>query len=139
MSEVMKQLMAIALFALCGLTLSGCGGSPELLRATGKILKDGETFIPEDDENLQVCFIPISDDGTPPRNWYAAEVDQTQGTFYAAGGEKKGMPPGKYRVMVELKKDRKDLFKGKFDALNSPFVFEIDETSEPMVIDLAGI
>jgi hypothetical protein len=113
----------------------GCGDSG-LLRAKGQVVKNGEDFIPDDEENLQVCFIPITDDGKPPRNWYAAEVDQSTGAFYAAGAEKKGMPAGKYRVMVELKKKRKDVLGGKFDALKSPFIFEIDENSPPMIIDL---
>ena len=132
----MKQLIAIALVSSFAWILTGCGKGDQLIRARGKVVKNGEEFIPDDDESLQVCFIPITDDGKPPRNWYAAEVDPSTGAFYASGAEKKGMPPGKYRVMVELKKNRKDLLKGKFDALKSPFVFEIDDDSEPMVIDL---
>jgi hypothetical protein len=132
----MKLLPAFLLFVVSAIVLIGCGKSDTLLRAKGQVVKNGDVFIPEEDENLQVCFIPIADDGAPPRNWYAAEVDSTNGTFYASGGEKKGMPAGKYRVMVELKKNRKDLLKGKFDAQNSPFIFEVDEQSEPMVIDI---
>lgn len=45
--------------------------------------------------------------------------------------------PCKYRVVVELKKSRKNLLKGKFDSLNSPFIVEIDRNSKPIVIDLA--
>lgn len=132
----MKQLLTIAYIGAFTSLLLGCGNGDKLLRARGQVVKNGEDFIPDDEENLQVCFVPISEDGKPPRNWYAAEVDASTGWFYAAGAEKKGMPPGKYRVMVELKKNRKDLLGGKFDAFNSPFVFEIDDESTPMIVDL---
>lgn len=132
--------MRIVLVSILGLAVTfgtaGCGGGPKLLKAKGKVVKNGEDFAPDDGEGLQVCFIPIAEDKSPPKNWYAADVDQSTGYFTAAGGEYKGMPPGKYRVMVELKKNRKDLLKGKFDALNSPFVFEVDEGSELMVVDI---
>ena len=117
---------------------AGCGKKePKLLKAKGQVVKDGEDYIPDEEENLQVCFIPIAADMSPPRNWYAAEVDPATGSFYASGGEKKGMPAGKYRVMIELKRNRKDVLGGKFDSQNSPYVFDIDEKSELMVVDIA--
>jgi predicted small lipoprotein YifL len=119
---------------------AGCGTKgPKLLKAKGKVVKGGEDFTPDtaEGEGLQVCFIPIAADSSPPKNWYAAQVDQSTGYFVASGGEGKGMPKGKYRVMVELKKNRKDLLGGKFDALNSPYEFEVDENSELMVVDIA--
>jgi hypothetical protein len=48
------------------------------------------------------------------------------------------MPPGKYRVGVEVKKNRKDTLDGKFNAVNSPFVFEVDDGSELMIVDIAN-
>ena len=118
------------------LLLSGCGKSENLIRAKGQILKGGENLVPDDEENLQVAFIPIMPDLSPARNWYVAEVDQTTGSFYAAGGMKKGMPPGKYRVVIELLKKKKDLLKGQFDGENSPFIVEVDKNSEPMLLDI---
>ena len=99
-------------------------------------MKDGEDFVPGDEENLQVMLVPISEDSSPAKNFYYAEVNQETGSFYAAGAEKKGVPPGKYRVLVELKKNKKDLLKGKFYEMDSPFVFDIDDNSEPMVVDI---
>jgi|GEM_PF-2293779 len=130
------HLIPFLLICISAISLSGCGRSERLIRAKGQIVKNGEDFIPEDDENLQVCFIPVADDLSPPRNWYAAEVDPATGAFFAAGGQKNGMPPGRYRVMVELKKNRKDLLGGKLDSLNSPWIFEVDESSPLMVVDL---
>jgi hypothetical protein len=67
---------------------------------------------------------------------YCADVDQDTGTFVPDGAQKKGMPPGKYRVALQLKKKRVDLWNGRFDGENSPFVFDIDEDTEEIVIDL---
>ena len=134
----MRGYLVSMLILVIACTSAGCGSNgPKLLKAQGQVVKNGEDFIPEEGENLQVCFIPIAADLSPPRNWYAAEVDPATGSFYASGGEKKGMPPGKYRVMIELKRNRKDVLGGKFDSQNSPYVFEIDETSETMIVDIA--
>lgn len=135
----MNKLIILTLIFVTTLSQIGCGKKLNLIKAQGRVVKDGEDFIPEEDENLQVCFIPIQADLSPPRNWYAAEVDPTTGTFYAAGGEKKGMPPGKYRVMIELKKNRKDVLGGKFDSINSPFVVDVDKDSEEIVVDIAYV
>jgi hypothetical protein len=135
----MSKLTVLALIFVMTFSQIGCGKKDNLIKARGRVVKNGEDFIPAEDENLQVCFIPIQADLSPPRNWYAAEVDPATGTFYAAGGEKKGMPPGKYRVMIELKRNRKDLLRGKFDSNNSPFVFDVDKDSEEMVVDIAYV
>ena len=47
-----------------------------------------------------------------------------------------GVPPGKYRIAVELMKEKKDQFRGRFDADRSPFEVEIGEDDEEIVIDL---
>ena len=46
------------------------------------------------------------------------------------------MPPGKYRVAVELMKKKKDQFGGKFNEDKSPFVVEVDSKTPEIVIDL---
>ena len=135
----MRQLIALVVLVAVTFFVSGCGKKENLIRAKGRVVKDGADYIPDEEEDLQVCFVPIADDLSPPRNWYAAEVDPATGTFYAAGGQKNGMPPGKYRVVVELKRNRKDLLGGKFNSLNSPFVFDVDKDSEEMVVDIAYV
>ena len=135
----MQRLLTLSVVSLLAVFITtGCGKPNNLIRAKGQVVKNGENYRPDEDENLQVCFSPVADDFSPPRNWYAAEVDPATGAFYAAGGEKKGMPPGKYRVMIELKKNRKDLLGGKFDSLNSPYIFDVDPTSEEMIVDIGA-
>jgi len=114
---------------------SGCSKS-DLHRTQGRVLKGGEEFVPDEGENLQIGLMPITADGKAPKNYYFASVDQDTGTFFAAGPQLQGVPAGKYRVTVELMKQKKDQLGGRFDADNSPFIVEIDEGSEEIIVDL---
>ena len=120
---------------------AGFGGNKgqKLLKAKGRIVKEGEDFTANitEGESLQVCFIPVEQDLSSPKNGYTAQVDQSTGYFIASGVDGKGLPQGEYRVKVELKKNSKDVLDGRFDAVKSPYVFDIDEKSEPMVVDIA--
>ena len=133
----MRHCVTYSLLIAVIVVVTGCNKEPVLLKAKGKLLKGGVAFnAEEEDVGVQIAFVPVAADGSPPRNWYIAKVDQKTGTFVASGGHQKGMPPGKYKVAVELKRDRKDTLNGKFDALHTPFEFEVDEKSAEMVIDL---
>ena len=129
-----RFIMSIVVLAMA-LAGSGCGKT-NLHRTAGRVTKGGEDFIPPEGEYLQIALTPIPKDGKPPRNSYFASVDQTAGTFFAAGPQLQGVPPGKYRISVELMKQKKDQFGSRFDADRSPFVFDIDEDTEEIVIDL---
>jgi hypothetical protein len=130
----MPRLLTVIAVALTFFA-AGCGGDG-LLRTQGKLLKDGKPFVANEGEYIHVIFVPIRSDGKPPENHYVAEVDQSTGEFKPAGAQLKGMPPGKYRVAIELMKKRKDLLKGKFDEVNSPFVVDVDKDTKEIVIDL---
>lgn len=119
-------------FTLVG---SGCGKN-DLHRTRGRVTKGGEEFVPDEGENLQIALMPITSGGKPPKNYYYASVDQDTGTFFAAGPQLQGVPAGKYRVTVELMKQKKDQFRGRFDADKSPFVVDIDGTDDEIEIDL---
>jgi hypothetical protein len=119
-----------------GVCIGGCGDNEGLIRTKGRVVKNGTNFIPEEGEHLQIEFVPIPEDGKPPSMQYWAGIDQETGTFWPDGPMKKGMPPGKYRVSVELIRNKKDLFKGQFDPEISPFVFDIDEETDEIVLDL---
>ncbi len=49
---------------------------------------------------MRVTFVPILPDGKPPSDHYFAEFNPANGTFQSSGKDKKGMPPGKYRVAI---------------------------------------
>jgi hypothetical protein len=125
----------IALFLLCALALSGCGGDDKL-RARGRVVKGGAPFTVPEEEYVRVTFYPIPADGGRPNNTYVATYSNGDGTFQVVGADGKGLPPGKYRVSVEHERGRKDLFKGAYDAERSPFVFDVDSAGKEIVIDL---
>jgi len=131
----MQRVVFSTLLAAWAFATSGCGGDG-LLRTQCRLLKGGQPFIPKEGEYIQVTFVPISPDGKPPSDLYYADVDQATGTFRPAGKDRKGMPPGKYRVAVELMKKKKDQLGGKFNEDKSPFVFDFDSKTTEVVIDL---
>jgi hypothetical protein len=121
---------------LCLCLLSGCGGAGRL-NARGRIVKGGTPFTVPDTEYVRVTFFPVTADGKPPKNTYAATYNGADGTFRAVGPDGKGVPPGKYRIAVAHEgKRRNDLFRGAYDGDRSPFVFDVDARSGEIVIDL---
>jgi hypothetical protein len=130
----LRRLLAAAL--VLGLAVPGCGGGPQLLKTRGRVVKGGTPFLPGPGEFVRVTFVPLLPAGQPVGDYYVAEYDSKDGTFRVAGKDRRGMPPGKYRVAVELDRRRSDLLKGKFDAENSPFVFDVDGSTDEIVIDL---
>jgi hypothetical protein len=132
----MLRLFATAAVAV-GLCLSlGCGGGPKKLQTPGRVVMGGQPLLPKEGESVRVTFVPILPDGKPPSDHYFAEYDPEKGTFQSAGKDKKGMPPGKYRVAVEYKRNKKDVFDGRFDENKSPYVFDVDSSTKEVVIDL---
>jgi hypothetical protein len=130
-----RFLISSLVFALA-LTLAGCGDGR--LHTQGRLVKGGQAYIPSPDQGAMVAvmFVPIPPDGKPAHEFIIATVDQATGTFSAAGKDMKGMPPGKYRVAVQLLKKKQDLFHGKYDTEKSPFVFDIDANTKELVVDL---
>ncbi len=131
-----QQLFTLTAVVTLASMVSGCGGGPLMMRTEGQLLKGGEPFIAEEGQRIQITFVPITKDGKPPKNMFYADVDQETGTFVPDGAQKKGMPPGKYRVAVALMKKKVDLFNGKFDEQQSPFVVDVDEDTTEIIIDL---
>jgi hypothetical protein len=130
----MSRIIAAGAAALC-ILVTGCGEVK--LRTAGRLVKDGRPFVPKEGESVRVTFVPIPPDGSPPADHYFAEFNKADGTFHSSGKDRKGMPPGKYRVAVEYKnKNKEDTFGGKFDENRSPYVFDIDARTTEIVIDL---
>ena len=133
----MRRIVSAAALAagLC-LLAAGCGGDGKL-RTRGRVLKGGQPLLPKENESVRVTFVPILPDGKPPTDHYHAEFNPADATFQSAGKDKKGMPPGKYRVAVEYKRQKRaDMLGGAFDEDRSPFVFDIDARTPELVIDL---
>jgi hypothetical protein len=132
----MRRLLSwtVATALLC-LLVAGCGGNRKL-QTRGRLVRGGQPLLPKEDESVRVTFVPMLPDGKPPSDHYFAEFNPADATFQSAGKDKKGMPPGKYRVAVEYKQKRRDVFGGKFDENRSPFVFDVDSGTPEIMIDL---
>jgi hypothetical protein len=130
-----RFISAAALAAGLCLLAAGCGGDGKL-RTRGRLLKGGQPFLPKENESVRVTFVPILPGGSPPADHYFAEFNRADATFQSAGKDKKGMPPGKYRVAVAYKRQQRDVFAGVFDEDKSPFVFDVDSQTPEIVIDL---
>jgi hypothetical protein len=129
--------MRLYRFAVCALAVAlaaGCGSNQ--LTTRGRVVKGGAPFKPGPGEFVRVTFVPVLEAGKRAEDYYVAEYNAADGTFQVAGKDRKGMPPGKYRVAIELDKHRSDLLRGKFDAERSPFVYDVDAGTPEIVIDL---
>ncbi len=126
----------VMLIAAAGLCVATSGCADKKLKAKGRVLVKGQPLVLKEGEQLNVVFVPILPDGKPPKDHYWAIYNPDDGTFWAAGKDKEGLPPGKYRVAVAHKKNRQDLLNGAYDENNSKFVFDIDSESTEITIDL---
>jgi hypothetical protein len=118
------------------LALAACGCGSGLLTTRGRVVKNGAPFLPGPGEFVRVTFVPVPPDGKRAEDFYVAEYNPADGTFQVAGKDRRGMPPGRYRVAVELDRKRRDLLRGRFDADRSPFVYDVDASTPEIVIDL---
>lgn len=136
MGSEMRPLFGAGVLLLALLANGGCGAKDDLMPLRGRILKAGEKFETGNLEIMQIIFVPILPSGEPPRDHYYANVNDLDGTFVVAGKTGRGLPPGKYRVSLELMKQKKDQFHGRYDAVNSPYIFDVDQTTNEVVIDV---
>ena len=134
----MRYLTIILPTLLLSITLCGCDRSPVLHKVKGQVTLGGEPLIvdEDDEEHLSIKFVPINEDGSPPKNMFFAQVDNATGNFTAVGGQLKGVPAGTYRVSVELLRRKRDQFNGKYDSDNSPFTVDVETGKEFVIIDL---
>lgn len=91
-------------------TVAGCGGPPEkLVSVRGKVVKSGVPFkpkgdpklpLPPGDAGLTISFTHI--DGPRTGQDEPGTFDPTDASFEMIGIEGKGIPPGKYKVVVRI-------------------------------------
>jgi hypothetical protein len=122
--------LPIVLIGLCTL---GCSG-PSTIKANGRVLKGGTPFKLGEGEGLRIFFVPLEPTG-PGYDSYAAEFHK-DGTFQVKGKDGRGLPPGKYRVTLQLMKNKEDQFAGRFMGEKSPFLCEVRNASDEVVVDL---
>src|SRR5579871_1382184 len=131
----MHKTFAMVILA-AGFCFAATGCSDSKLKAKGRLLMKGQPFVLKEGESVNVVFVPIPPDGKPPRDHYWAVYNPEDGTFWAAGKDKQGLPPGKYRVAVAHQKGKHDLFNGAYDENRSTFVFDIDANTPEITVDI---
>jgi hypothetical protein len=132
----MRSLAFVVAVVAVGLLVSGCGDSGKL-QTRGKVLKGGQPFSVPEDEYVRLTFIPVVEKGKHAEDLYVAEFNRADGTFKVAGKDLKGMPPGRYKIVLEHLKNRKDLLKGVFaQESTTPFACEVRSASDEVTIDL---
>jgi hypothetical protein len=108
----------------------------------GRILENGlpirvnSSKLPPGDPGMQVTFVKLGGaDAGEEIN--AVVTDAAQGAFELIGADAKGIPPGKYRVVLVLAPHGSDdVLKGKYSREKSKIEVEVKE-GEDLVIDIA--
>jgi hypothetical protein len=138
----------------------GCGGPSNRVWITGKLLKGGAKYTAPEDQVVSVTFVAqevkdASGKTAQGGDMYAAEVDESNATFEIPGPDRRGIPPGKYRVAVTQKLKREafdaakqkapktkkpvsretDMLADRYGATTSPIIVQVNR-SEEVTIDL---
>ena len=92
----MISLRTSAAAALCATLLTGCGGDG-LLKTKGRVLKGGVPFTLKEGD-LGIFFYPLGGDGKLGTTVYPAFFNAADSTFHVTGNDRRGMPPGRYRL-----------------------------------------
>jgi hypothetical protein len=87
-------LLALSAALTC---LTGCGGGTT--KATGKVVQNGQPVTVSEKGMIQITFFKAED--TTGADPYPVDP-KPDGTFEVVGKERKGVPPGKYRVSVAV-------------------------------------
>jgi len=118
---------------LAGLLLTaGCEGNK--VKPNGKVVRGGQPFTLSDKGVFVIAFTAV-DEKSPNAPMYNAET-KPDGTFTIIGPERKGIPPGKYKAIVQAfdPYPTKDLLAGKYTAGTTQLV--VDVGKDEVVLDV---
>jgi hypothetical protein len=130
-----RLFLRVWLALLLGFLAVGCGDSSHI-KARGRILKGGQPYLTAQGEGLRIIFAPLEGGNDGHYDSYAAEYRPADGSFQVKGKDGAGLPAGKYRVSLELRKNREDVFGGRYVGKKSPFTLEVSHGGGDLVIDL---
>jgi hypothetical protein len=130
-------------FLICALVLlffvGGCAEAESGPKLTGRLLIDGQPCQPVSVNDFDLKFLTVEGTGTGKRN-YMAEV-QPDGTFTVVGSIGKGIPVGRYKVIIYGRvRDGNGKPTNRYNEIYSdkatPFEIEIIKTTRELTIDL---
>lgn len=114
--------ISVALLAITGFSIAGCDSKRMV---SGRLLNFGQPLTVSDKGLIRIGFAFANN----PDGSFVAQV-KPDGTFTIPGQRDEGIPPGKYRVTVEVLdpygQKAFDLLKGEFGEDNSPIVVDFD-------------
>jgi hypothetical protein len=131
----MHPLRNLVPFLVIALLATGCGDSSRI-KAKGIVKKGGQPYLLPEGEGFRIFFVPLEASDGVHFESYAAMYDPHTGSFEVQGKDGKGLPPGKYRVDLQLMQSKEDLLGGKLLGKGSPLSLEVTGKSSDLVIDL---
>jgi hypothetical protein len=126
----LKRSLACLLVSLISV---GCGSG--FIKAKGRVLKDGSPYHTPEGAGLRIFFVPMGEITGTQYDSFAAVYDSRNGSFVVVGKDGRGLPPGKYRIGLQLMKSKEDLLGGRL-LKNSPFTCEVAGRWGEIVINL---
>ena len=133
------RIVRLSVVAIVVATIAAGCGSANTIKVKGRLVKGGQPYIIKEKEGLRIFFEPEGGgekaSAEKAGDSYSAQYDRADGTFHVTGKDGAGMPPGNYRILLELRLNREDQFKGAFGK-NSPLTCTIDSSNRDIVIDL---
>jgi hypothetical protein len=131
----MRSWKWIAVWLFISLLALGCGSSSRI-QAKGSILKGGQPYRTSEGEGLRIVFAPLDPPAGTQYDSFAAAYDPSDGSFQVLGKDREGLPPGKYRISLQLMSKKEDLWGGQLVGNKSPFTCEVTPATDHIVIDL---
>jgi hypothetical protein len=124
----------MVLGALLLVFLGGCSSGH--VKVKGRLLNNGQPYIPREDEFVVMSFA-AQEAQEGKESSFVASFNREDGTFEVTGATGRGLPPGNYRACVQVLKRKKDILKGAFNAKNSPFLCTVETGKEDLTFDFA--
>ena len=127
--------------AAVALLAAGCAG--KYVPVSGRVTLAGQPYPmhPSGDEELAVFLLGLKPTGERTEYFYSAMADKA-GSFVVYGPERKGLPPGKYRVALNSNfvppgvRDKPGKFWAKYGQDNSPILCEVTDSTVELTIDV---
>lgn len=127
---------ALLVFSFIGCEEKSTGAKPSLMK--GKLTRSGQPLqVPDVAGRVQLSFYPFRENRQELVDPNEATVNPADGTFEIRGLDGKGIPPGKYRVVVRQWIDypSDDALKGAYALDRTPLVIDV-VAGEDIIIDL---
>lgn len=134
----MRIVLSLVCLILC-LHLPACTSGPKPIKVTGKLNYKDQPLKVDPKGGVTLSFIQAAEDDKPSTT-YNAEINRDDMTFVVKSRDPKGIPPGKYRIAVNLMMPEQTAQVQEINQRFSPQDTKIERditTEEPIVLDLS--